>query len=111
MASTLLLHIETSSPVCSVALSRSGTLIALKELAGNANHAAMLTMIIDQLMNESKIEMKALDGIALSAGPGSYTGLRIGAATAKGLCFALDKPLIAVDSLQSLAVGMSSIQK
>lgn len=106
MPTPLLLHIETSSPVCSVALSKNGELISLKELGGDSNHASLLTLMIDQIMTESNTPMKMLDAIVISAGPGSYTGLRIGAATAKGLCYALDKPLIEIDSLQALSVGM-----
>lgn len=106
MPAQLLLHIETSTPICSVALSERGNLVALRELPGNANHASMLAILIKEAMISSKLEFNALDGIVLSAGPGSYTGLRIGAATAKGLCYALSKPLITIDSLQSLAIGM-----
>lgn len=108
MAPTLLLLIETSSPICSVALSSAGKLIAMRTLDENANHASMLAVLIDDVIKTAQITLKELDAIAISAGPGSYTGLRIGAATAKGLCYSLSKPLIAIDSLQSLAFGMSS---
>lgn len=106
MAAPLLLHIETSSPVCSVALSLGSSLLSLKETTEHANHAAMLIVMIEQVLQEAKYDAKMLDAIVLSAGPGSYTGLRIGTATAKGMCYALNKPLIAVDSLQALANGM-----
>lgn len=107
MSSPLLLLIETSSPVCSVALSRHGKVAAIREVSANANHAALLPVMIDELLKEIKAEVKDIEAVGISAGPGSYTGLRIGAATAKGLCYALEKPLIAVDSLQALAMGMS----
>jgi tRNA threonylcarbamoyladenosine biosynthesis protein TsaB len=107
MSFPLLLLIETSSPVCSVALSGNGHIMALREISANANHAAMLIPMIDELIKEVHLNIQLLDGIAISAGPGSYTGLRIGAATAKGLCYSSGKPLIAIDSLQALAWGMS----
>lgn len=108
MAAPLLLLIETSSPICSVALSSEGKLIAMKELHENANHASMLAVLIADMMKTVQITLKELDAVAISAGPGSYTGLRIGAATAKSLCFSLSKPLLAIDSLQALALGMSN---
>ncbi|MEO6167379.1 MAG: tRNA (adenosine(37)-N6)-threonylcarbamoyltransferase complex dimerization subunit type 1 TsaB [Chitinophagales bacterium] len=107
MSAPMLLLIETSSPVCSVALSSNGHVKALREISVNANHASMLIPMIEELMKETLTDIQALDGIALSSGPGSYTGLRIGAATAKGLCYSLRKPLITLDSLQVLAWGMS----
>jgi tRNA threonylcarbamoyladenosine biosynthesis protein TsaB len=102
----LILNIETSSSVCSVCLGRDGELILEKDDFSGINHASMLTVFIQQLFQETKLEMNALDAVAVSAGPGSYTGLRIGVVTAKGLCFSLDKPLIAIDSLQALASGL-----
>jgi tRNA threonylcarbamoyladenosine biosynthesis protein TsaB len=102
----LLLNIETASPVCSVALALDGSVIGIKEISEQADHSSILTVLIDELIKEQDLSLKSLDAIAVSAGPGSYTGLRIGAATAKGLCYALSKPLIAIDSLQSLACGM-----
>lgn len=107
MTSPILLQIETSSSVCSVALSSGKSLLSLKEIAGDANHAALLAVMIEEVLVETKYDSKALDAIVLSSGPGSYTGLRIGAATAKGMCYALNKPLIAVDSLSVLAYAMS----
>lgn len=107
MPAPLLLLIETSSTVCSVALSRDGALIALQELQESANHASMLTVLLADVMKSANVTSKDLEAVAISAGPGSYTGLRIGTATAKGLCYSLSIPLIAVDSLQSMAFGMS----
>ncbi len=99
-----ILHIETATKVCSVALSKDGELIALKENGGeDYSHGEELTGFIQDVMSASGVSFKELNAISMSSGPGSYTGLRIGAATAKGLCFALNIPLIAIDSLVSLA--------
>ncbi|MCR9172635.1 MAG: tRNA (adenosine(37)-N6)-threonylcarbamoyltransferase complex dimerization subunit type 1 TsaB [bacterium] len=99
----LLLHLETATKVCSVAISRNGEQIALKEIEEEGySHGENLTVIIQGLIKEVGLTMKDLDAVSVASGPGSYTGLRIGAATAKGLCYALDIPLIAVDALTSL---------
>jgi tRNA threonylcarbamoyladenosine biosynthesis protein TsaB len=102
----LLLCLETATDVCSVALFRDDTRIGIKESSARNVHSAMLTTFIDELIQSSGIRFAELEAIAVSMGPGSYTGLRIGVATAKGLCYALDKPLIAVPTLQAMAVGM-----
>jgi len=94
---------ETSGSVCSVCLSKNGELIKENiELTPN-RHASILTVLIQQLMAETGHSLQQLDAIAFSNGPGSYTGLRIGASCAKGLCFTLDKPLIGISTLQALA--------
>tara|TARA_B100001146_G_scaffold224131_1_gene240926 strand:+ start:41835 stop:42545 length:711 start_codon:yes stop_codon:yes gene_type:complete len=99
-----LLCIETATTNCSVALGVDGHLVALKEdLGQNFSHAERLHVYIEQLLKEAKVSMSALDAIAISKGPGSYTGLRIGVSAAKGLCFSLGIPLISVPTLQSLA--------
>lgn len=86
-------------------MAKDGTLVALKELNdGNYSHAEKLHVFIEEVLKESKQSFSALDAIAVSKGPGSYTGLRIGVSAAKGLCFALDIPLISIDTLQSLAL-------
>ncbi len=103
----LILSLETSTQVCSVALHNNGTLIAYAEILIDKSHAEKITLLIQQVCEESKIELYAIDAIAISKGPGSYTGLRIASSTAKGLCFALDKPLISVDTLQSMALEVS----
>lgn len=100
-----ILQIETATPVCSVALSVNGETIVLKELAGQNIHASNLTLFIDEVLQMAQLNYAQLDAIAVSKGPGSYTGLRIGVSTAKGLCFALDKPLIAIGTLQMMASG------
>ncbi|MFK7907097.1 MAG: tRNA (adenosine(37)-N6)-threonylcarbamoyltransferase complex dimerization subunit type 1 TsaB [Chitinophagales bacterium] len=98
-----ILCIDTTTENCSVALTKNGTLFAEKEQRKGQHHAGMLTLLIEQVLAESSITMSDLAAIAVSDGPGSYTGLRIGASTAKGLCYALDIPLIAVDTLKAMA--------
>jgi tRNA threonylcarbamoyladenosine biosynthesis protein TsaB len=101
----LILHLETSTKACSVALSKDGKLIALKEsLSDEFSHSENLTVFIQTVVKDAGIELKDLSAISVASGPGSYTGLRIGVSTAKGLCYSLEKPLIAIDSLISLAV-------
>jgi tRNA threonylcarbamoyladenosine biosynthesis protein TsaB len=101
----LILHIETSTELCSVALSRGDQCLAVRENSEGRNHAAMLTPFIDDLLNESNISPHQLDAVAVSSGPGSYTGLRIGLSTAKGLCYGGNIPLIAVSTLQAMSMG------
>ncbi len=103
----LILCIETATEVCSVALFRDETLVGIKESSARNVHSAMLTTFIDELVKSSGIHFSSLDAVAVSMGPGSYTGLRIGVATAKGLCYAIDKPMIAVPTLQAMAAGMT----
>lgn len=103
-----ILQIETATPVCSVAISVDGETIALKEEKAQNIHAASLTLFIDEAMKNANLNYAELDAIAVSKGPGSYTGLRIGVSTAKGLCFALDKPLIAINTLKMMANGYLS---
>jgi len=101
----LLLQLETATSVCSCALSIDGRTIAVKEENEPNIHGAFLTLFIQELMEDAGYELTQLDGIAVSMGPGSYTGLRIGVSTAKGLCYALDKPLLAVNTLDAMASG------
>ncbi|WP_410221281.1 tRNA (adenosine(37)-N6)-threonylcarbamoyltransferase complex dimerization subunit type 1 TsaB [Pedobacter sp.] len=100
-----ILQIETATQVCSVAIAVNGKTIALKEQKTPNIHASSLTCFIGDVMQEAGLKYHDLDAIAVSKGPGSYTGLRIGVATAKGLCFALDKPLIAINTLTLMANG------
>ena len=106
----MILCIETSTAVCSVALVENGNVIALRESIDGQNHAEKITIFIDEIMKETNVVYKDLDAIAVSMGPGSYTGLRIGVSTAKGFCYALEKPLIAVDTLAAMAYGFISSQ-
>jgi tRNA threonylcarbamoyladenosine biosynthesis protein TsaB len=98
----LLLNIETSTRICSVALSDSGKILALKELGGEYTHAENLTLFIEEVVKEGGCQFESLDAVAVGKGPGSYTGLRIGVSVAKGLCYALNKPLIAIGTLEAL---------
>ena len=99
-----ILHIETSTKACSVALSRDGKLLALKEsVTDNFSHSENLTLFIQDVLDQTCIELKDIQAVSVVSGPGSYTGLRIGVSTAKGLCYALSIPLISVDSLISMA--------
>jgi tRNA threonylcarbamoyladenosine biosynthesis protein TsaB len=100
-----ILQIETATQSCSAAISRDGETIALKEIVAQNVHAASLTLFIDEVMGMADMQYPQLDAVAVSKGPGSYTGLRIGVSTAKGLCFALDKPLIGIDTLKMMADG------
>jgi tRNA threonylcarbamoyladenosine biosynthesis protein TsaB len=101
---TYILNIETATKNCSVAIARDGKTILFKEMAEEGySHAEKLHVFINEILNEIEISCKDLSALAVSQGPGSYTGLRIGVSAAKGLCFALDIPLIAIDTLEVLA--------
>lgn len=100
----VILCIETATTNCSVALGREGELLALKEdYSNNYSHAERLHVFIEDILSENQLTPQDLSAIAVSKGPGSYTGLRIGVSAAKGLCFSLDIPLISVPTLTSLA--------
>lgn len=99
----LILAIETSSPVCSVALTQNGALVASAELRLDKSHSSHLTVLIEQLLGNAGVSLRELAAVAVADGPGSYTGLRIGAAAAKGLCYALELPLVAIGTLPALA--------
>jgi tRNA threonylcarbamoyladenosine biosynthesis protein TsaB len=100
----IILHIETSTNVCSVALSENGSCLFSKSNADGMNHAALLSVFIEEALEILKSINKKPDAIAVSCGPGSYTGLRIGVSTAKGLCYGYDIPMIAVSTLEVLTV-------
>ena len=102
-----ILNIETSTEVCSVALSKNGKVLFEKESSEGLKHSELLTVFIEELFTENNFSFKYLDAVAVSKGPGSYTGLRIGVSVAKGLCFAIEKPLIAIGSLDALAKNTS----
>jgi tRNA threonylcarbamoyladenosine biosynthesis protein TsaB len=100
----LILNIETATKNCSVSLAKDGETITCKEIAEqNFSHAEKLHVFIEELLNENNVAYKNLDAIAVSQGPGSYTGLRIGVSSAKGFCYALNIPMIAIDTLELLA--------
>ena len=102
----LILQIETATTSCSIALAKNGELISFKQVDQRNIHAEVITRFIEDLINEAAVTYNDIDAVAVSCGPGSYTGLRIGVSTAKGLCFALDKPLIAIETLEAMAFGL-----
>jgi tRNA threonylcarbamoyladenosine biosynthesis protein TsaB len=104
----LILHIETATPVCSVALSRNGETLGFQESGTGQSHATGLTVYIRELLKEHRFTADDLDAISLSMGPGSYTGLRIGASVAKGLAYGTGTPLIGIPTLESLSRGFLS---
>ena len=99
----LILSIETSTSICSAALHENGNLLAVQELFTTQSAASQLAVQIEDLFSNIKISKQKLRAVAVASGPGSYTGLRIGVATAKGICFGLNVPLISIDSLLVLA--------
>lgn len=101
MANILLL--ETATPVCSVVLAEDGKNIAHRESSEQNAHSSCLSVFIDEVMKEAGMDFRSLDAVCISSGPGSYTGLRIGTSTGKGLCYALGKPLLSVETLQGMA--------
>ena len=98
---SLILCIETGTDVCSVGLAENGQLVALRESCGR-DHARNVAVYVDELLRERDVDADEIDAIAVGKGPGSYTGLRIGVSFAKGLCYGLRKPLIAIGSLDAL---------
>ena len=105
----LILSIETSTDICSVALSKEGITVAEQTITQGQSHASSLTVIIEALFNgKGRPDIKMLDPVAVSCGPGSYTGLRIGVSTAKGICYGLNIPLISIGSLQVLAAAVEN---
>ncbi len=104
----IILNIETATKNCSVCLAENGEVLAIRELNdGNYSHAEKLHPFIQELLSEAKITSNDIGAVAVSKGPGSYTGLRIGVSAAKGMCFAIDKPLISIETLKSLAYSIS----
>lgn len=99
----LLLLLETATSVCSIALAEGDRILSIRTSVGEREHASMLTIYIQEVMNESGRDLSDVDAVVVSKGPGSYTGLRIGIATAKGICFSLDKSLIAIDTPLAMA--------
>ena len=99
----MILSIETSTNVCSVALSNAGVTLKSEVLRGAASHASNLTPMIMRVMESASLSYSELDAVAVSSGPGSYTGLRIGVSTAKGIAYAAGKKLISVPTLSILA--------
>ncbi|WP_320168323.1 tRNA (adenosine(37)-N6)-threonylcarbamoyltransferase complex dimerization subunit type 1 TsaB [Mangrovibacterium marinum] len=98
-----ILHLESSTSICSVALAKDGQLVDLQESSEGQNHARLLSVFAGDLLSRNGLRAEQLDAIAVSEGPGSYTGLRIGVSLAKGLCYVNELPLIAVSPLQAMA--------
>jgi len=101
-----ILSVDTSTSICSVALHQYGKLVAHTETFLERSHSRNIAHMVDHVLAICEIAPQTLDAYAISAGPGSYTGMRIGTATVKGYCFALDKPLVSVSSLYSLAAKL-----
>ena len=99
---SLILSLDTSSSGCSVAVHHDGKLLAISDIFKEHSHGARLALMINQVLDNAGVHTSELSAIAVASGPGSYTGLRIGTSTAKGLCYALNVPLTAVDSLSAL---------
>lgn len=104
-----ILSIETATTICSVAIHRDGKIMVSADLYSEKSHSGALAILIEQLLAHCDLNFKDLNAIAVSSGPGSYTGLRIGLSTAKGLCYALNIPLIAVSSLDAMAYQVMNI--
>lgn len=104
---SFILSLETSAKVCSVAIHEQGKLVATKEVHIEHSHASKLAVLMDEILKEANIKANQLRAVAVSSGPGSYTGLRIGTSTAKGLCFALNIQLLSIGTLELLAHQMS----
>ncbi len=100
-----ILSIETSTSICSVAIHEQGELIALAEIKEPGAHAEKLLLLVDELFEKAGLSFADLDAVAVSQGPGSYTGLRIGVSTAKGIAYALEIPLIGINTLQAMAAS------
>jgi len=103
---SLILQIETATTVCSVALSETGSVLAYKEIQQRNVHAEVITLFIDEVLKTAGKQYSDLSAVAVSCGPGSYTGLRIGISVTKGLCYSLDIPFIAVETLEAMTDGM-----
>ncbi|MFZ4464141.1 MAG: tRNA (adenosine(37)-N6)-threonylcarbamoyltransferase complex dimerization subunit type 1 TsaB [Bacteroidales bacterium] len=102
---TNILLLETATSVCSVGISRNGELLAMRESFDMRSHSGLVSVFISEVMEECGLKYTDLDAVAVSKGPGSYTGLRIGVSTAKGICYGADKPLIALETLTGMAKG------
>jgi len=110
MTDPLILHIETATDICSVALSEGDHQLSLIESGQERSHATLLNTFIRQAVAKAGKDLKDLNGVAVSKGPGSYTGLRIGVSTAKGIAYALEIPLLASGTLENMAIGARSNQ-
>jgi tRNA threonylcarbamoyladenosine biosynthesis protein TsaB len=105
MTVPLILHLETATNICSVALSKGDNMLAIRESSEDRSHGSLLTLFVDEVLKEAGIQPRDLDAIAVSKGPGSYTGLRIGVSAAKGFAYAASIPVIGVITLQAMAIA------
>ncbi|MCX6334768.1 MAG: tRNA (adenosine(37)-N6)-threonylcarbamoyltransferase complex dimerization subunit type 1 TsaB [Bacteroidia bacterium] len=105
----MILCLETATSICSVALCNRSGIVALKESGEDRSHASLLTVFIDNILKKTGIKADELEAVAVSKGPGSYTGLRIGVSTAKGIAYASSVPLIGIDTTLSMFLGFSEI--
>lgn len=101
----LILNIETATDICSVCIAENTEVLAIQKSDNAYSHASVITLLIEACRKEAGVKLSDLDAIAISAGPGSYTALRVGSSVAKGICYALDKPMIAINTLESLAMA------
>jgi len=104
----LILSLETATTNCSVALASDGKVVASRSINSGYSHSEKINVFIQEVIAQAGVTLKDLQAVAVSSGPGSYTGLRIGISTAKGLCYALDIPLIAVNTLDAMAQGFNA---
>lgn len=109
MSTQYILQIETATQVCSVALSGNGETVAAIDIDEPNVHASRLTLLVEEILQKTGLTINDLSAVAVSMGPGSYTGLRIGVSTAKGLCYAADLPLLGVGTLDGMAAGFVSV--
>ncbi len=106
-----ILCIETATTMCSVCITENDKVIACKELNNGFSHAENLHVFIEDVLKEANLTVKQISAVAVSKGPGSYTGLRIGVSSAKGLCYALQIPLLSIDTLQSMAYAAAQTKQ
>ncbi len=104
----LILNIDTATENASICLSQNGNVIAFEESKEQKNHASFLQPAIQQILNQSSININQLDAVAVTNGPGSYTGLRVGLSSAKGICYAINKPLITLNTLEVMVAAMEA---
>jgi tRNA threonylcarbamoyladenosine biosynthesis protein TsaB len=107
---SIILSIETSTKACSAAIHQDGNLLSVSELYNEKSSSGMLTTLIKHVVKTASLTLQEVDAIAVAKGPGSYTGLRIGVSTAKGLCFTLEKPLIAINTLEAMAYQLFAVR-
>ncbi len=108
---TYILNIETATPICSVSLAKDGKVLDCIENHEGQTHAELLTVFIEQILERNQLHARDLSAVAVSSGPGSYTGLRIGVSVAKGICYGRNIPLITVPTLQAMAWGVAHKNK